>query len=274
MSKRGQVTIFIILGIIILATLSLLYFAKIQTVQKITTTSSESQKMAVQNLVEKCLDDLTHQAIFFVSGQGGYYKPPIPYYEHYFFKIPYYYNQKKINIPQKQTIELELSSYIQENIPLCLEGIKQFPFNITSGNINVKTTINQKSITTFLEYPLIFKIGNTITELKNFQINAPVELDQAIQLTQQIIIEQENIPNVIPFDYLINLSEEKNISIDLLGNNGTVLYIIKFPHSKYNNNWYVFTYAVKYSWKNITPQNITISPDENIDDIIVEDDTI
>jgi len=49
MPKRGQVTIFIILGIIIISTLGILYFARTQTVQKMTTTSSESQKIAVQN---------------------------------------------------------------------------------------------------------------------------------------------------------------------------------------------------------------------------------
>jgi len=121
---------------------------------------------------------------------------------------------------------------------------------------------------------LTLKIGNTITELKEFQINAPAELDQAIQLTKEIIAEQENILNAIPYDYLINLSEEKNIYVDLVENNDTVLYVIKYPESKYNNNWYIFTYAVKYSWKNSTPENHSIYPEENIDDIIIEGEEI
>jgi len=81
MQKRGQVTIFIILGIIILVVLAWLFFVRGDILDRITTDERadvfvSSQIEPIKELVSECTKEQLVDSIIYVSRSGGYFDPP------------------------------------------------------------------------------------------------------------------------------------------------------------------------------------------------------
>ena len=82
MQKRGQITIFLIVGVVILFTviIFLLVYAKMQKqgleTSKESIVAISSPKIAVKNFVQSCLQKTSIEAIEFIGKRGGYYDLP------------------------------------------------------------------------------------------------------------------------------------------------------------------------------------------------------
>ncbi|MBT3690922.1 hypothetical protein HOG16_01620 [Candidatus Woesearchaeota archaeon] len=82
MQKRGQVTIFIILGIVVLAVLAWLFFIKGDILGTITGDERAdvfvaSQVEPIKGLVDDCTRKQLVDSIIYVSRSGGYFDPPV-----------------------------------------------------------------------------------------------------------------------------------------------------------------------------------------------------
>ena len=133
-SKNGQVTIFIIVGILLLALIGFgSYYYSSGTIQEIVVESDqaldlEKLKPPVKLQVEYCLEKSTSEAIYFVGLQGGYYDPsPQNQFQFQAF-IPYYYYEKKVHVPELNIIEAELGKAIQVFLGPCLNDITDIFF--------------------------------------------------------------------------------------------------------------------------------------------------
>src|SRR3989344_2559670 len=111
MSKRGQVTVFIFMGILIVLLIAGFIFFRDQKVSSELQLeqSSKIPSEQVRLFVNACLEKTTLDGIQFVSGQGGYYQTPAPYYEYAAFKIPYYFDQQVFSVPSTPQVEQEMN---------------------------------------------------------------------------------------------------------------------------------------------------------------------
>jgi len=143
--KRGQITIFIIVGIIIvaLAVLIYLFYPKISSIF-ITESKNPSQYL------QSCMEDSVINSVKTISLQGGSINP-----EHYFLydsnKIEYlcysesYYAQCVNQQPLlKEHIEEEIKNFVKSDAQNCLAKMrdsyinKGYSVNLGSGNFNVE----------------------------------------------------------------------------------------------------------------------------------------
>ena len=109
-NKKGQVVIFMIIGLIILISIILLFNLGKNENQEITKIQSSTlSRGPVQNYVESCIDDVSVDGIFYISLQGGYYEPPYPKEMLGGYQIPYYYFIDDVYLQEKDTIKQELS---------------------------------------------------------------------------------------------------------------------------------------------------------------------
>ena len=92
MQKRGQVTVFLIVGLIILFVSGIIIFlvkGANLSVQNSIETESVFLGDQVQNYVDRCLYLTTKEGLFFIGEHGGYYNLP-PVYNPDFY-LPYYF---------------------------------------------------------------------------------------------------------------------------------------------------------------------------------------
>jgi len=249
-SKRGQLTIFIIIGILILAIVGvLLFLVKDNTIKDLeeNTVKPSSGKEELQFFLEGCLKDITQEAIIFNSVQGGYYEVPSPNMEYSWFKIPYYFEQEVLEIPKLENVETELEKFIEENIVICLRELSSSR-NVSISGMKIQTVVSSQSVITILDLPLVLYVGEEAIEMKQFRVEVPVELGRAIEIIEKIIEEQKKFPNYIRMSYITELAEEESIFIDLRHLENEVVYSLRFPKSEINDNLYVFSFVIKYNW--------------------------
>ena len=156
MTKRGQITIFIVVGILILFAVGFVIFAaKIQPGLQITA-EDESE---IQQFIGFCLEDEARAAIESVAIQGGYWQVPedIAINEKAYFsfikggqpKIPLWYYREKLVIPSKSFIESEISNRVASTIESCFQNFEVFEnkYELTlPTNFTVETVISKQDL--------------------------------------------------------------------------------------------------------------------------------
>ena len=161
MSKRGQVTIFIIIAILIVSFALVFFFVPHSLNSDVQSFEREDFPVYVQN----CLDAVSKQAIITIGQGGGYYVlPDEPIYS-FPYLVPVYIDKNAYSIPDENIIEEGINLYIEDNLRLCFEdffGFKERGFTVTQGEVGVLITIREEEILINAKIPLsISKEDNT-----------------------------------------------------------------------------------------------------------------
>ena len=163
MNKKGQITIFIIIAVIIIGAV-ILYFL---LGNKLNSGISGQYTDNVYDYVEVCIEEGGEEAIYEISKNGGYnIQPEISTESGY----PYYYINQTSYMPTKENIENELSSYVQGYTANCVRDFKTFSdLNIYKGNIEVKTDIQEDKVIYDVHYPLSIIKNNETSVLEDWE---------------------------------------------------------------------------------------------------------
>lgn len=223
MAKRGrraQVTIFIILGLVILLSAAIFIFLKNGIIQPNTNNLIPDEIKPIQQYTESCVSSITNDAAFLMMHQGGYITPERmipewsydkPYLDTQSFKIPlWYYQSRPANIPlvhypdfSYTLLENQMSAFIDERLPSCLNNFTQFKdkYDIKAiADANGKSgpkanvTINANDITVSVNYPLEIteKQASKVTRLSDFRVKVDSSLGRLFRLAYQIILQENN----------------------------------------------------------------------------------
>jgi hypothetical protein len=170
MSKRGQVTIYIIVGIVILAVFSMIFFFRNELVRQDFQSELKSvvipeQIKPVKGYIDECIEDTVIRGARVLGSSGGYLEVPeddIPRSVVNEFsnslmlgdsQVAYWYyksanNLDKTQIPTEESMEEDLEKYINENFDFCLDGLEDYlyeGFDITydyevDSDVNIEDT--------------------------------------------------------------------------------------------------------------------------------------
>jgi len=248
MKKRAQVTIFIIIAILIVASIVMFFLFR----EKIGFWENKinPEVLPVYSYVEDCVEETEENALARIGEQGGY-----------FFisqdvksigsNIPYYlYNQEEL-VPTKADIELELSGFVHEELSFCILNFKDFrdEFEISHELKEVKTKINDNSVDFNLQYLISVskKESEATSQFEEFNIRIPIRLGTIYNVAQAVVQEQQKHLDSICLSCLYTLGKENNVHIDMLdyGNDTTIFTIID-NNSTLNDENYEFSFAVKH----------------------------
>lgn len=203
-SKRGQVFVFIIAGILIIILLILLVGVKKTFINEEakepvqgTTAGAGLETGDINNIingasgfVETCLQQVTRQGIITITMHGGYFVLPKDSYEFHFEKTPYYYSEGRLSFPD---VRLELEKYIKENMPGCINNFDAFRKQSQNQDVKIdakkpEASVNFKdrSLTVILDYPITIKSKTSTLKLERFIHTKKSNLNEISMVSRQI----------------------------------------------------------------------------------------
>ncbi len=147
MSKRGQVTMFIVIGLVLLF-LFAVFFSSEQSVQRIEQ-STPSFDASLPRYVESCLQKTAEEAILDNSRQGGYFILPEEATGELAENVPYYRVNGEFHIPSDQTLAEQIGLYVDTMLDFCLDNFKPFAVrgvNITSGTPQTRAILSPTAL--------------------------------------------------------------------------------------------------------------------------------
>ena len=142
MQKRGQVSIFVIVGIVLVILVMLLWYLNDQGIVPITGSGSSitTKVDSIKNEVQRCSEQGVREGLNVFGKQGGEFTP-LSYVRYYSMNVPYYCtfipkSEKCLNImPLLENIRLDFERYVNNYMKNCVSAdiVK------SSNGVDVKT---------------------------------------------------------------------------------------------------------------------------------------
>ena len=275
MRKRGQVTIFIIIGILILGiVLGMVYLSKYLAKGRLGVEEEEAKESvlmasSVKMFVEGCLEKTAEDSLLLIGQQGGHYKlnqsnvlftefiPTFSYINETegelvfvrdtIYYMPYYYYLGGQFVPDEAFVRNELIQYVEDNFLECINNFEYFKargFQITEGEVIINVQLRDKKVYFELKYPISVLYGQSTKNFEHFEFYYNLELKKILQIVQDAADRQEQAGNAAIIGDIASLAllYDFQYDIDYLDNEN-VLYLFHFEPDDY-----IFAYAARYDW--------------------------
>jgi len=249
LNKRGQISVFIIIAVIIVAATGIGFFVYQNQVDNEYFSSSEikPQYDKLINSIIACQETTASESLEIIGLQGGYYKQPEKNVELEGVFIPYYYFDGIIDYPNKTDVENNIASYVNDNLRECIMNINS-DFNLKFNAIETEVIIRNKNLDFSSDVNIkISKDGkNTFFELKNHPVTISSELEAILELAYYFTDSHEENPELYCIDCVADMAEENDLYFDLIPINEIVsLIIISENHT--SSEPYSFEFLNKYT---------------------------
>src|SRR3989338_8865692 len=202
-NKRGQLTIFIIIAIIILACAAAFLIFKDRIILK----SPEADE--VSTFVKQCLEDITSEGIYLLATKGGYIYSFDKTLNLDNVQVAYHmeYNDESI-APMIDFMEGELSRFIGDSLKGCiLVSEKPDYYKLELCEMNVKPKILSNSILVKLHYPITIITNESETTISDFSASIPIRLGYILDVKRKVLKSLKD-SGKIDFDLLSSFDAE------------------------------------------------------------------
>src|SRR3989344_8900744 len=214
LKKRGQVTVYIILGIVVIALFLVTVYIRDNNLLDNINRDVEinAQVLPVHNRMEECITTISQEGVNTLGAQGGKINvenrkslnPLVPFgnsldvFDNGALNVPYWFYRTSngINtqdIPSINDMELELEAYINDNTIFCYEDLKNLDQYTVSyeGDSNVNVEIQDTKVLVSVESPLTVTKDDVTSQLNSFSVVLDVPLGK-LYSTSKDILEKEN----------------------------------------------------------------------------------
>lgn len=257
MYKRGQVTAFIILGIVIISIVGVTLYLKFyhslslfKTGAEKPIVTSESAKLAFTQ-IENCINQQVLESFYYIYNHGGYYDVPReralqlnvgPFIIDF---IPYYYFENKKVVPNINIVIGELRKAISKNVKTCssLDVVKQY--NVKIGNVsNISIDFNEEFAEVNFNYPFSLSKDGIIFNKKEFKVPINSNIPKILYFSNNIVNEYSKKPGYLCLDCLQDLNSLTQLSLNIADGreafyytNGALWFFINEKNNKLNLTW-------------------------------------
>ncbi|MFH1682994.1 MAG: hypothetical protein ABIA37_04315 [Candidatus Woesearchaeota archaeon] len=204
-SKTGQITIFVILGILLLLALVLVVLFKKEAIVFKPEELIPTEKGKVENFIVSCISQIGEEAIYTIGLQGGYLNisSEIATDSNQHLKlspynlVPYWARGESKRIPTLEEIKADLDSKIEADLKSCLLGREAFQESydiIEKSAIVANTNIVDQKVIFNVRWNLEIqdKGGEKITELIDHTAESDIKLKRTYETAKAIIDTEMN----------------------------------------------------------------------------------
>jgi hypothetical protein len=197
--KRGQVTVFIILGVLIIFSAALAFF-----LMNLSTPENNSipDNTQIEFFIQECLDKAGENSLKKTFSHGGYYKPLQKgllnfYQDNELFSVPSYFESEKSSLISLNQFKQEISRGAEKELLVCLEDFSPFTEKgilIQAGSPKIRVDFSNEEAIFLLEYPLTITTKKQEIAVSTFSTKIPVEFKTHYTILKDFLKEQETSP--------------------------------------------------------------------------------
>ncbi len=245
--KKGQVTLFIIIGIVIVSIFALVIVFQSEISDMASKLSLKKEKdlldaeSLVKSNVEKCIKSVLMDALHVLSYQGGRLYPLKNQETSFFYsyEVEVYQKGGLVGFPKLSQIEDEIPFYLNFHVPRCVDasGLKLIYKTPKSSVKVLKDTVD---VTFNWD---VFYGENNSRKIEKFIVRESIAFQSAYNdaklAYRSFTSGQKDI-----FDVLME-GKSKNYSIAIETQKGITFYVMQFNNVKLDNETLKFIIAIK-----------------------------
>ncbi len=227
--KKGQITLFIIIGLILLVSASIaIYLITEKAVKPVEEEIIVPEDVRpVYDFVQGCIDEIAREGIGLLGLQGGFIELPgiiertptayIPIDTFNQFKVPLWYYEGEDRTPSLGFMEREISRHINNRLKDCTGDFEAFKerFRIAEqGNISTKTIIGDNEVIIRVSWPIALTSGDRTTTIHDFVMRTPVRLKQMWELANATMAKENELAMFENLTIDLMAADSENIPLD------------------------------------------------------------
>ncbi len=243
MSKRGQVTAFIVVGILLVALVGGYLFVQESLGKGKDMAEREGMLSSAQVrvFVQSCLQETLTGGLMLLAEQGGYAVLPELSSEGAHRNAPFYFHTGDMHVPTLEQIQARLGEYIATQLRFCTKNFEGFHVPITFEAPTVTTTIGEKSVSATMQFPISIQEDQETVTLSEFNANLLSPFMQLYDASKELA---ELVPQYSGtcLDCVRDVAVDNNVRVNVVKfTEDTFFYVIRDPNEKL-----LYRFAVKY----------------------------
>jgi len=216
--KKGQVTLFVIIAIIIAAGIAAIFVYRSTSINKY-----PADINSLNQHIRDCLDLTAKDTLKLVGFGGGYIFPPENSLVTEEITVDYWYDSGKNIAPMLQDIEQEINSDVVFNLEYCLDFSKFPTLIVNVTNLNVISRISQEETEIQLNMPMTVNKGDINYKLEApYKVKYPIRLGMMQNLSETLIDVIKEDPEYRPISYLVSTFNVEAMNVTIIPYNRTI----------------------------------------------------
>ncbi|OGX08424.1 MAG: hypothetical protein A2Z88_08530 [Omnitrophica WOR_2 bacterium GWA2_47_8] len=250
---KGQISLFFILGAIILVGVGLFLFIPRGTDIAESKEPVESASFAepVASYVTACLEDSLDKAITALGIRGGYFGAAPQEKNLSFISVPVYFSVDRSSVPTPETLEEELSNAVGFYLEGCINEfspLREIGYSIEAGEMEVLSILATESTQVQITYPLTIKREDSTQSLDSFSARTSFSLLSKYSVVKALIDKQKEYPQYVIASDLIDSATVNDFTFELTPfDDSSTLHALFFNTTELKNSPFTYAYMVKYS---------------------------
>lgn len=229
MRTKGQVTSFIIVGIMIILIASVVFFLRQSAFEDVDVLDYSPEDLSpIESYLVHCLDNSARNALLIIGMQGGYIELPGNIYSHPRtflqttqggMKVPLWKIDGQEVFPDLRLVESQMETFIEKDIKPCVNALTEMD---SLGDILFKSdplvnvSINKEDVSFILNYEFEAEFENKFVTFEKFGVRTPVKLFDMLSTasylinknTEQMFLAETTV-NILAMDPEIPLGDMK-----------------------------------------------------------------
>ncbi len=255
-SKKGQISIFLIIGVIILiGTMLVIYISKgLSEVDGEEAVRDAGAFPEVTSFVDLCVEKTLYNGILYTGMRGGYNEVLSPYINYHLHKVPYYFSLgQDVSSDSIDFWRKSIEDYVTDQLLNCISGFDSMPqYKIRwKEQIETEVTIAKETTRARVTMPLEIIKNDKKTIVSDFQADAIVDLNYQFETVKHMLEIQKQGPNKVMMSLLLTLAQERGVSYDMKYDYDSIIYVVYFNQTlAADKEPWIFMFAVRYNWPN------------------------
>lgn len=237
-SKKAQVTLFVIIAIVVAASVLIVYSTGM--FEKLKESAMPDSVKAAKSDIDSCVAKASKESLGIISAQGGFLAP-----EDYYFEgnihLAYWYDDKDLS-PATEDIEKEMSDTACLSLLTCIDFER---YSLIAGECSAKTTIKSDSVLIDINYPITMTSADKEYKFQSFSAKLNARLGKVYSAAKEIVAEHAENADEICLTCLADIGEKNDMLIKVGSDNETLTISIEDSNSKVYEAPYEFRFALK-----------------------------
>lgn len=223
-SKAAQISVFVILGIVVLGLIGVgVFFFKGDKNQ--ISDLRTGVGMISENL-QDCFENVSAEGLVFIGKQGGYSREPLTEYVNAGkYDIPFYYLGEILYSPDMALMEEELGYYFDSNKQVCYNQIDNYNIEYLPVFKKTNVSIDENSVKFLINDELIIMKDNESAKINFNAINVKSNLKDINWFAKYIAFSYGTSNQELCLNCFLDVAYDKNLLVEIDNEIDNLLFV-------------------------------------------------